>query len=66
MKNAHKRLKKKRNRWLSGWVVEVHRHHTKAPSPGSRTQNVLWCYCFVSCVRFLRIHRSLDDLFMSR
>ena len=41
MKSAHKRPKKKLNGWLSGWVVEVHRHHAKAPAPGSRTQKSL-------------------------
>ena len=41
MKSAHTRLKKKPNEWLSGWVVEVHRHYTKTRATRSRTQTSL-------------------------
>ena len=41
MKSGHKRPKKKPNGWLSGCVVEVHRHQAKAPAPGSRTRKSL-------------------------
>ena len=40
-KSAHRMPKKKVNGLLSGWVVEVHQHHAKAPAFGSRTPKTL-------------------------